>query len=497
MGAVTAPGDSDQQGGSGPEPEPDHRHEPEPDHGQGHGHGSGHGHGHGSGHGHEPDHRHEPEPDHGHDPGGEPERQPERGRDARRAADAIEAVWRIESARLVAGLARMVGDVGQAEELAQDALVAAMEQWPAEGVPRNPGAWLMSVAKRRAVDSIRRQQRYARKLTEIGRDLEVSGATGEAGIDAAIEDHIEDDLLRLMFVSCHPVLTTEARVALTLRLLGGLTSDEIARAFLLPEPTVAKRLVRAKRTLTDAGVPFEVPQGDERTARLSSILEVIYLVYNEGYSATAGDDWMRPELCAEALRLGRILAGLMPDEPEVHGLISLMEIQTSRAAARTAADGTPIRLLEQDRGRWDQLHIRRGLAALDRAATFPGTPGPYTIQAAIAACHARARTAEETDWRRMATLYELLATVAPSPVVELNRAVALGMAYGPEAGLALVDQLVDEPTLRAYHLLPSVRGDLLARLGRPAEARAEFERAAGLTRNARERTLLLARAAEL
>ncbi|MFB9234664.1 RNA polymerase sigma factor [Plantactinospora siamensis] len=423
------------------------------------------------------------------------------GAGSRRATDAVEAVWRIESARLIAGLARLVNDVGLAEELAQDALVAALEQWPGEGVPRNPGAWLMSVAKRRAVDSIRRQQRYVRKLTEVGQELATAPNTGVAALDAAAEERIEDDLLRLMFVSCHPVLSTEARVALTLRLIGGLTSDEIARAFLLPEPTVAKRLVRAKRSLSDAGVPFEVPQGAERLARLSSILEVIYLIYNEGYSATAGDDWMRPELCAEALRLGRILATLTPKEPEVHGLVSLMEIQTSRAAARTGPDGSPIRLLEQDRHRWDRLHIRRGLAALDRAAELTDrageVPGPYTLQAGIAACHARAPTAEQTDWVRMAALYELLARVAPSPVVELNRAVALGMAYGPAAGLELVDQLTDDPALRSYHLLPSVRGDLLARLGRAAEARAEFERAAGLTRNARERTLLLTRAAEL
>ena len=403
------------------------------------------------------------------------------------AGRAVEAVWRVESARLIAGLARLVNDVGLAEELAQDALVAALEQWPAEGIPRNPGAWLMSVAKRRAIDQIRRQQVYGRKLTELGRALD-EGAPGPE------PDHIEDDLLRLMFVACHPVLSTDARVALTLRLLGGLTTDEIARAFLVPEPTVAKRIVRARKTLADAHVPFEVPAGHERAARLADVLEVIYLVFNEGYSATAGDDWMRPELCAEALRLGRTLAALVPAEPEVHGLVALMEIQASRSAARVAADGTPILLLEQDRTRWNPLLIRRGLTALDRALALTREPGPYTLQADIAACHARARTPEETDWVRMAALYEALATRTPSPVIELNRAVALGMAYGPEVGLALVDELVAEPALKGYHLLPSVRGDLLVKLGRLAEARAEFERAAALTRNGRERALLLDRA---
>jgi RNA polymerase sigma-70 factor, ECF subfamily len=408
-------------------------------------------------------------------------------RETRRA---VEAVWRIEAARLIAGLARMVRDVGLAEELAQDALVAALERWPTEGVPRNPGAWLIAVGKRRAVDLLRRRERFDRKVVELGRDL----ATHGDGAGDPEVDHIEDDLLRLMFVACHPLLSMDARVALTLRLLGGLTTDEIARAFLVPEPTIAKRIVRAKRTLTDASVPFEVPEGAERTARLSSILEVIYLVYNEGYSATAGDDWMRPELCAEALRLGRVLVGLMPNEPEVHGLVALMEIQMSRSAARVGPGGEPIRLLDQDRSRWNQLFIRRGLAALARAEALGGTPGPYTLQAAIGACHARARSADETDWTRMAALYEALARLTPSPVVELNRAVALGMAYGPAAGLTLVDQLTEDPALRNYHLLPSVRGDLLAKLGRLDEARAEFQRAAAMTRNGRERALLLDRA---
>jgi RNA polymerase sigma-70 factor, ECF subfamily len=411
--------------------------------------------------------------------------------DTRRA---IDGVWRVESARLIAGLARMVHDVGLAEELAQDALVAALEQWPTEGVPRNPGAWLMAVAKRRAIDTLRRQQRFDQKVVEIGRGIQADGDTGQAEIDAAIEDHIEDDLLRLMFVACHPVLSAEARVALTLRLLGGLTSDEIARAFLVPEPTVAKRLVRAKRALADAGVPFEVPVGAERAERLASVLEAIYLIFNEGYSATAGDDWMRPELCAEAQRLGRVLAALMPGESEVHGLVALMELHASRLAARTNPAGEPVRLLEQDRGRWDQLLIRRGLAALGRAEQLGGALGPYALQAAIAACHARARTAEETDWTRMAALYAALAIVAPSPVVDLNRAVAVGMAHGPAAGLALADTLLDDPALKTYHLVPSVRGDLLAKLGRLDEARQEFERAAAMTHNARERTLLLERA---
>jgi RNA polymerase sigma-70 factor, ECF subfamily len=408
---------------------------------------------------------------------------------------AIEAVWRIESARVVAGLARIVRDVGLAEELAQDALVAALEQWPESGVPRNPGAWLMAIGKRRAIDHLRRNQRFERKLEELGRELEVDGAQAQPDVDAALDGEIQDDLLRLVFTACHPVLSTEARVAMTLRVLGGLTTEEIARAFLVPEATVAQRIVRAKRTLAEARVPFEVPQGAEAAQRLSSVLEVIYLVFNEGYSATAGDDWMRPALCEDALRLGRVLAELMPSEPEVHGLVALMEIQASRSPARTGPTGEPVLLLDQDRSRWDQLLIHRGLAALARAETLGGAAGPYALQAAIAACHARARTAEETDWPRIAALYEALAELAPSPVVELNRAVALAMAFGPASGLELVDQLTSEPSLKAYHLLPSVRGDLLAKLGRHHEARAEFERAASLTRNARERTLLLERAA--
>ncbi|HEY6592716.1 MAG TPA: RNA polymerase sigma factor [Asanoa sp.] len=410
----------------------------------------------------------------------------------------VEAVWRIEAPRLIAGLAGLVRDVGAAEELAQDALVAALEQWPSEGVPSNPGAWLMAVGKRRAVDLIRRDQRLRRKTAELGRELEISGGDRtEAEYDAVVSDEIEDDLLRLAFVSCHPVLTTEARVALTLRLLGGLTTDEIARAFLVSEATVAQRIVRAKRALADAKVPFEAPEPAERPARLASVLEVIYLIFNEGYAATAGDDWVRPTLCEEALRVGRVLVGLMPAEPEVHGLVALMEVQASRLRARVGADGQPVRLLDQDRRRWDRLLIRRGLAALERAAALGETAGPYAVQAAIAACHARARTPGETDWARIAILYAALARLTPSPVVELNRAVALGMALGPRAGLELVDQLVDDPALKAYHLLPSVRGDLLARLGREAEAKAEFERAATLTRNARERELLLGRAAEM
>ena len=409
----------------------------------------------------------------------------------------VEAVWRIESARLIAGLARLLRDVGVAEELAQDALVAALEQWPAEGVPSNPGAWLMAVAKRRAIDLIRRNERLERKVAELGHELATSGDPDIADMAAHDPDHIEDDLLRLVFVACHPVLSTEARVALTLRLLGGLTTDEIARAFLVAEPTVAQRIVRAKRTLAQAGVSFEVPGRAERPARLASVLEVIYLIFNEGYSATAGDDWIRPALCEEALRLGRILAGLMPAEPEVHGLVALMEIQASRLRARVDPHGEPILLLDQDRSRWDQLLIRRGLAALERVNALGGIAGPYGLQAAIAACHARARTPEETDWPLIARLYEELARLTPSPVVELNRAVALGMAYGPQAGLDLVDQLVGDPALKAYHLLPSVRGDLLAKLGRRAEAREEFQRAAALTRNERERRLLLNRAAAM
>ncbi|GAA1286632.1 RNA polymerase sigma factor [Pseudonocardia aurantiaca] len=406
----------------------------------------------------------------------------------------VEAVWRIESPRLVAGLARLMRDVGVAEELAQDALVAAMEKWPESGVPDNPGAWLMSVAKRRAIDQIRRNEVLARKLGEIGRNLAADGEGVMPDFDATLEDHIEDDLLRLVFVACHPVLSTDGRVALTLRLLGGLTTDEIARAYLVPESTIAQRIVRAKKTLAKAGVPFEVPVGNERVARLSSVLEVIYLVFNEGYAATAGDSWLRPTLCEEALRLGRVLAGLIPDEPEVHGLVALMEIQASRLRARTGPDGAPVLLLDQDRGRWDHMLIRRGLAALERAEALDAERGPYTLQAAIAACHGRARTAEETDWMRIAALYAGLAQVAPSPVVELNRAVALSMAFGPAAGLELVDELTAVPALKEYHLLPSVRGDLLVKLGRLREAGAEFERAAALTRNERERELLTARA---
>ncbi|NMH98354.1 sigma-70 family RNA polymerase sigma factor [Pseudonocardia acidicola] len=407
---------------------------------------------------------------------------------------AIEAVWRIESARLIAGLARFVHDVGLAEELAQDALVAALEQWPESGVPRNPGAWLMTIAKRRAIDVLRRKERFERKLSALGRELETEPEG--AGADAeALAGDIEDDLLRLVFIACHPVLSTEARVALTLRLLGGLTTEEIARAFLVPESTVAQRIVRAKRTLAKAQIPFEVPAPEERAARLSSVLEVLYLVFNEGYSATAGDDWMRPALCEEALRLGRVLAELVPQEPEVHGLVALMEIQASRMRARVDSSGEPVLLLDQDRGRWDHLLIRRGLAALERAEALDRTRGPYTLQAAIAACHGRARTAEETDWTRIAALYAALARLTPSPVVELNRAVALAMAFGPAVGLGLVDELTPEPSLKDYHLLPSVRGDLLAKLGRFDEAHEEFERAASLTRNARERTLLVERAA--
>jgi len=407
---------------------------------------------------------------------------------------AIETVWKIESSRLIAGLARMVRDIGLAEELSQDALVAALEQWPESGIPDNPGAWLMATAKHRAIDQFRRNKRLERKHEELGRELEARQEMAVAEMDTALDDDIGDDLLRLVFVSCHPVLSTEARVALTLRLLGGLTTDEIARAFLVPEPTVAQRIVRAKRTLAEARVPFEVPRGTERAARLSSVLEVIYLVFNEGYTATAGDDWVRPGLCEDALRLGRILAELAPKEPEVHGLVALMEIQASRSRARVGPSGEPILLFDQNRAHWDQLLIRRGLAALERAEKLGGARGPYTLQASIAACHARARTSEETDWPRIAALYEALVQVTPSPIVELNRAVAVAMAFGPGAGLELVEALTLEPALRAYHLLPSVRGDLLRKLGRCDEARAEFERAASLTRNARERELLLNRA---
>jgi RNA polymerase sigma-70 factor, ECF subfamily len=408
---------------------------------------------------------------------------------------AIHAVWRIESARLIAGLARLVRDVGLAEELAQDALVAALERWPESGVPDNPGAWLMAVAKRRAIDELRRGKWLERKHQELGRESEARQEEVVLHLDAAIDDDVGDDLLRLVFTSCHPVLSTEARVALTLRLLGGLTTEEIARAFLVTEPTVAQRIVRAKRTLAEKGVPFEVPRGAELAARLSSVLEVVYLIFNEGYSATAGDDWMRPALCEEALRLGRILAGLASEEPEVHGLVALMEIQASRSGARIGSSGEPVLLLEQNRARWDHVLVRRGLAALDRAEALGGGQGPYALQAAIAACHARARTPEETDWARIAALYATLAQVTPSPVVELNRAVAVAMAFGPAAGLELVDVLTSEPSLEGYHLLPSVRGDLLAKLGRLAEAKEELERAASLTRNARERKLLLERAA--
>jgi RNA polymerase sigma-70 factor, ECF subfamily len=407
---------------------------------------------------------------------------------------AIDAVWRIESARLIAGLARIVRDVGVAEDLAQDALVAALQQWPASGVPRNPGAWLMATAKHRAIDRWRRQERLGRKIEELGQDMEGERGDAPPDFDAVLEE-VGDDLLRLIFTACHPVLSPEARVALTLRLLGGLTTEEIARAFLVPAPTIAQRIVRAKRTLSAAHVPFEVPEGAALAARLASVLEVIYLVFNEGYAATAGDDWLRPALCEEALRLGRILAELAPREPEVHGLVALMELQASRFRARTGPAGTPILLLDQDRARWDYLLIRRGLAALQRAEKLGGALGPYTLQAAIAACHARARTAAETDWERIAALYDALSQLAPSPVVELNRAVALAMAFGPAAGLELVDALTAEPSLQGYHLLPSVRGDLLAKLGRRDEARGEFERAAALTQNIRERTMLLERAA--
>jgi RNA polymerase sigma factor (sigma-70 family) len=405
----------------------------------------------------------------------------------------IDAVWRIESPRLIAGLGRMVRDVGVAEDLAQEALVAALEQWPESGVPENPAAWLMAIGKRRAVDHFRRTTMAERKYQELGRDLETQ--TGPSDLNEPIEDDVGDDLLRLMFVACHPVLSREARVALTLRLLGGLTTEEIARAFLVSETTLAQRIVRAKRTLGEARVPFEVPQGPERAARLSSVLEVIYLIFNEGYSATVGDDWVRPGLCEDALRLGRILAELAPEEPEVHGLVGLMEIQASRLRTRVGPGGEPVLLLDQDRSRWDQLLIRRGLAALERAEKLGGALGPYALQAAIAACHARAHSGAETDWPRIVDLYDALGQIAPSPVVELNRAVAVGMAFGPAAGLELVDGLTSEQSLGSYHLLPSVRGDLLARLRRFDEARGEFERAASLTRNVRERELLLERAA--
>jgi RNA polymerase sigma-70 factor, ECF subfamily len=407
---------------------------------------------------------------------------------------AIDAVWRIESARLIAGLARMVRDVGLAEELAQDALVAALERWPESGVPDNPGAWLMTTAKNRALDVLRRGRTTERKHDELRHDIEAERGTSAPDAEAAADDDVGDDLLRLVFAACHPVLSTDARVALTLRLLGGLTTEEIARAFLVPVPTVAARIVRAKRTLAEARVPFEVPRGGALVERLSSVLEVVYLVFNEGYAATRGEDWMRPALCEDALRLGRILAELVPKEPEVHGLVALMEIQASRSAARIGPGGQPVLLLDQDRARWDQLLIRRGLAALDRAEELGGARGTYALQAAIAACHARARTPDDTNWARIVALYQVLAEVEPSPIVELNRAVAVGMAFGPAAGLALVDELSADPALQGYHLLPSVRGDLLFKVGRHEEARSEFERAAALTGNARERELLLERA---
>jgi RNA polymerase sigma factor (sigma-70 family) len=408
-------------------------------------------------------------------------------------AEAIETVFRMESPRIIAGVTRVVRDVGIAEELAQDALVAALEQWPRDGVPDNPGAWLMTTARHRAVDLVRRRENYARKLAEIGRDLPAAAPPEEP----ADPDGIDDDLLRLVFTACHPVLSTEARTALTLRLLGGLTTAEIARAFLVPEPTIAQRIVRAKRTLATRNIAFEVPHGPDREARLGSVLDVIYLIFNEGYAATAGDDWLRPSLCEDALRLARVLSALMPKEPEVHGLTALLELQASRTTARTGPSGEPVLLKDQNRSRWNRMLIARGIAALGRAeATSSGAPGPYTLQAAIAACHAHAYTYEETDWSRIATLYGLLAARSPSPVVELNRAVAVSMSEGPAAALTLVDALAGDPALRDYHLLPSVRGDLLARLGRPGEARAEFERAASLTRNERERELLLRRAAE-
>lgn len=413
---------------------------------------------------------------------------------------AIDAVWRIEAARIIAHVARLVRDVGVAEELAQDALVAALEHWPSGGVPDNPGAWLMTAAKRRALDHLRQHALHARKREQIGLDLDALGAHVAPDVadvfEAARDDDIGDDLLRLVFTACHPVLSTDARVALTLRLLGGLATGEIARAFLTPEPTIAQRIVRAKRTLSAAKVPFEVPRAPERAARLASVLEVIYLVFNEGYSATAGDDWMRPALTDEALRLGRVLAGLAPDESEVHGLVALMEIQASRMHARVDAQGRPVLLLDQDRSRWDPLLIRRGLAALARSEALGGASGPYALQAALAACHARARHADDTDWEQIVALYDALAQVAPSPVVELNRAVAVGMAFGPAAGLEIVDALAADPALARYHWLPSVRGDLLAKLGRRAEAQAEFQRAADMTLNAREREMLLARATQ-
>ena len=406
----------------------------------------------------------------------------------------IDAVWRIESSRIIAGAARILRDIGLAEEVAQDALVAALEQWPKDGIPDNPGAWLMATARRRAIDILRKQKRAEHHGEEIGRELEDRQERAVEEINAAVDDPVGDELLSLIFAACHPILSTEARAALTLRVVGGLTTTEIARAFLVPEPTIAQRIVRAKRTLTEARVPFEVPRGAEQTARLASVLGVLYLIFNEGYSATAGDDWMRPGLCEDALRLGRVLAELLPNEPEVHGLVALMEIQASRSAARIDPSGTPILLLDQNRALWDYLLIRRGLAALERAEHLGGALGLYALQAAIAACHARARTPQETDWARITALYDALSEIAPSPVIELNRAVAVSMAFGPAAGLELADALQSEPSLAKYHLLPAVRGDLLRKLGRTAEARAEFERAASLTQNARERQLLLERA---
>ncbi|MEW6734895.1 MAG: RNA polymerase sigma factor [Acidobacteriota bacterium] len=406
----------------------------------------------------------------------------------------IDAVWRIESARLIAGLARIVRDIGLAEDLAQDALVIALEQWPESGIPNNPGAWLMATAKHRAIDRLRRNILLERKHEELGHELELHQKFAQSDLETVIDDDISDDLLRLIFTACHPVLSTEARAALTLRLLGGLTTEEIARAFLIPEATIAQRIVRAKRTLAEAHVPFEVPRSEDRVARLSSVLEVIYLIFNEGYAATAGEDWIRPALCEEALRLGRILAELVPQESEVHGLVALMEIQASRIRARVGPSGEPILLLDQNRARWDQLLIRRGLAALERVEKLGGAFGPYALQAAIAACHARARTSEETDWARILALYDALAQIVPSPIVELNRAVVLAIVYGPAAGLELIDTLTAEPSLKNYHLLPSVRGDLLVKLGRLDEACVEFKRAAMLTQNVRERKLLLERA---
>jgi RNA polymerase sigma-70 factor (ECF subfamily) len=420
---------------------------------------------------------------------------PQPGADAHAA---IDAVWRIESPRLIAGLARITRDIGAAEDLAHDSLVAALEQWPREGVPSNPGAWLMATAKHRAIDLVRRRSLLDRKHGELGRELEEKQENSVPDYASALDDDIGDDLLRLIFTSCHPVLSTEAQLALTLRLIGGLTTNEIARAFLVPEPAIAQRIVRAKRTLADAHVPYEVPRGAELSERLANVLQVIYLIFNEGYSATAGDEWHRPALCEDALRLGRILAELAPQEPEVHGLVALMEIQASRTRARVSPTGEPILMLEQNRALWDQLLIHRGLAALAQAEELSramGSFGPYTLHAAIAACHARALTADATDWPRIAALYAALAYVAPSPIVELNRAVAVGMAEGPAAGLAIIDAIADDPALKSYHLLPSVRGDLLRKLGRTTEARAEFERAPALTQNTRERDLLMARAA--